>query len=125
MAYEEALTKISVPAGADLSASQYCFVTVDSNGKVVLTGDGAKADGVLQDDPDTSTETACVAIAGVTKMKAGAAVTAGDSIASDSTGRGITAATTGDVVMGKALTGASGANALFSLLLQISAEPAA
>lgn len=107
MAYEEGLQKVTVPAGSDLSTHQYKFVTVNSSGQLALTGDGAEADGVLQDKPDAAGNAGTVAWGGVTKVKLGGTVTAGDDIASGANGVGVIAAT-GDVVNGRAM--ASGVN---------------
>lgn len=124
MAYEDNLQRISLPANADLSASQYCFVVVNSSGKVALASDGAKADGVLQDKPAAADRAAQIGIDGVTKMKAGAAITAGDDVAVGSSGKGATA-TTGEVVVARALETATGDGSIISVLLQRSSEPLA
>lgn len=121
MSGENSLTSITVPANADLSAGQYCFVTVNSSGKVALTGDGGQADGILQNDPDAADRAATVAIAGVSYIKAGSGgLTAGDQVASGANGVGITAGSA-DYVMGKALeTGAE--NALVPMIFQPNAK---
>lgn len=107
MAYEEKLETVTMIAGADLSAAQYCFVKTNSTAKtIVLCGDGEDAFGVLQDKP-TSGQAACVAIGGVTKLKIGASVTAGTAISSGANGLGNTSAN-GDYMLGYALDG--GAN---------------
>jgi len=109
MATSDALTVISLEAGADLSAKQYYFVTTAADGQVDPTGDGLMADGILQNDPAAAGYAASVAISGVSKVSVGAGgVTAGDDVSSDATGQANTAAT-GDVILGRALeTGASG-----------------
>jgi hypothetical protein len=95
---------VSLEAGADLSAGQYYFVSVASDGQVDLTGDGAQADGVLLNDPAAAGRAATVCILGKTKVTAGGAITAGGKIACDSSGRAVAAATTGDEILGVALT---------------------
>ena len=50
MAYSDNLQTISGEAGADLSAKQYFFVTIASDGQVDPTGNGLSADAVLQND---------------------------------------------------------------------------
>lgn len=122
MAYEEALKCITVEAGGDLSSSQYLLMTINSSGQLAATGDGAKTDGVLQDKPAAAGRAASLGIEGVTKVRAGAAFTAGDDLAADSTGRAVTA-TTGDVIAGRALEDASGANVVVSMLLDKQKEP--
>lgn len=97
-------TCISLEAGQDLSAKQFFFVTVASDGQVDPTGDGAMATGVLQNDPAAAGRAAEIAIAGVTKVSAGGTVAAGAAVASDAAGEAVTAAT-GDIILGTALTG--------------------
>jgi hypothetical protein len=69
---------------------------------LVNTGDGEFAVGVLEDAPSAAGEVASVVIGGVAKVKAGAAITAGAAVASDSAGEAITAATA-DIRLGIAL----------------------
>ena len=111
MAYEQSLVYhiIGVPASADLSASQFCFVTVNANGQLALPAAGGDADGILQDKPNGSGVEGSVATGGVSKLVVGAAgVTAGDLLASDANGHAVTAAT-GNKILGRALaTGAAG-----------------
>ena len=57
MAYEENQLTITVPASADLSASQYKFMKLNSSGQAVLVT--AQADliiGVLQNKPEAGKE---------------------------------------------------------------------
>jgi len=126
MAREENLRPISIPASADLSASQYCFVTVNSSGKAAVVGAGLSADGILQDKPAAADRPAAIASTPgrISKMRAGAQFTAGDDLTPDSTGRGVTA-TSGDVVGAKALEDASGADVVVSVMLKLQAEPLA
>lgn len=118
MAYEDLGKCVTLEAGSDLSASQYCFVSLASDGQFDATGDGAEADGVLQDDPSAAGRQGQVMVGiGVTKIKAGAAVSVGDNVASDSTGRGVTAVS-GDKIMGVALEAAANANEIFTMLFK-------
>ena len=52
MAYEQTLRTIGAPASADLSASQFCFMTVNASGQLALPSAGGDADGILQDKPN-------------------------------------------------------------------------
>jgi hypothetical protein len=107
MAVQEALISVTLTAGADLRTHQYKFVSVNAAGAVVLTGNDAKAQGVVLNDPNTG-EAAIVAISGLVKVKCGAAVTRGGDIASGANGAGKNAATASEV-LGTALeTGANG-----------------
>lgn len=116
MAYESNLNCVSLEAGQDLSAKQYYFVTVASDGQVDPTGDGLEADGVLQDTPSAAGQAAQVAISGITKVACGGTVTKGGDVGSDSAGKAVDAAT-GDYILGVALeTGASGS--IIAMLLR-------
>jgi Uncharacterized conserved protein (DUF2190) len=109
MAYEQTLRNICVPANADLSASQFCFVVVNASGRLVLPAAGGHAEGILQDKPNAAGVYGEVGILGVSKVLVGTGgVTAGDLLASDVNGKAVTA-TTGNFVLGRALaTGAAG-----------------
>tara|TARA_R110000822_G_scaffold283194_1_gene404729 strand:+ start:2008 stop:2400 length:393 start_codon:yes stop_codon:yes gene_type:complete len=88
MAYEISnyTLKISLEAGADLSAAQYKFVKI-SSGKAILCAAATDAPiGVLQNSP-TSGQEASITVAGGTKLVAGAAIAAGVVIGTSSTGK--------------------------------------
>ena len=107
MAYTESNTSVTLVAGADLRTHQFKFVSVNSSGLVVLTGDDARAQGVLLNAPNTG-EAAEVSIDGIVKVECGAAVTRGGRVASGANGAAKNA-DTGSVDLGTALeTGASG-----------------
>lgn len=126
MGYEEGLRNISVPVNSDLSAAQYHFVDVGTDGYLDLVGDGAKAIGVLQNKPDGSSvdDVGSVGVRGVSKVEAAEAITAGDDIASNANGEAVTA-TTGDIVLGRALEDASGDGSIIAVLINIAPEPLA
>lgn len=112
-------TLVSREAGQDLSGSQFRFGTVAADGQVDPTGAGAFASGVIQDD---NADEAGKAVAlmllggGVSKVEAGAAITAGAEITSDASGRAV-AATTGDRILGAAWESAGGAGEIFTCSL--------
>lgn len=95
---------ITLEAGQDLSAKQFRFMTLASDGQIDPTGDGALAVGVLQNDPDTAGHAAEVAIMGQTKVVAGGTVTGGADVASDAAGEAVAAAS-GDEILGTAIDG--------------------
>ncbi len=109
MAYEQTLRTIGLPASADLSASQFCFVAVNANGQLALPSAGGDAEGILQDKPNAAGQTGEVGILGISKLVVGAGgVTAGDLLATDVNGKAVTAAT-GNKILGRALaTGTAG-----------------
>lgn len=106
MAYTNSQQCITLEAGVDLSAKQYFFMSVSSDGQIDPCGDGATAVGVLQNDPAAAGRAAEVCINGVTKVSAGGTIAAGAEVASDAAGEAVTAAT-GDVILGIALQAAT------------------
>lgn len=100
MAHETALQSFSATAGADLSALQYTFVTLNSSGQVVAAAANSLAAGVLQNNP-LSGEAANVAIGGETKIKLGATLSPGAVVEVGATGGKAASATgAGSYVMG-------------------------
>ena len=120
MAAQELKGCITLIAGADHTANQFKYVTVNSSGLVVLTGNGGLACGVLQNAPAASGRAAEVQpIAGGTiyKVLAGAAMaTIGVEVMSDATGRAIAAATAGNRKLGILLTAAAAAGVMVEVL---------
>ena len=116
---KEALQTLSGEAAADLSASQFCAVLIDTSGNIALCGVGATniADGVLQDKPTALGMACSYAIGGVTKIKAGAALGDGVTWTTDSAGRAI-AATSTDFVFGKTRTAAGAADEIIEATFQ-------
>lgn len=101
-------------AGADLSAKQFFAVklSTSTDRTVALASTGGEVIyGILQNKP-TSGQAADVCIFGLTKCFAGAAVTRGDLLTTDTSGRAITA-TSGKVAWGQALESAGAASVLF------------
>lgn len=96
-------------AGADLSARQYTLVTCNGvtadgeNRTVVTPAAGAKADGVLINNPG-NTRAATVVVFGRTKVKAGGPIAAGAEVQALANG-GVVTASTG-IRVGKALEAA-------------------
>jgi len=108
MAVQEQVNSISLPANADLSASQFCFVTLNTSGKLILPAAGGDCIGILQDKPDAADRIAQVAMLGTSgrlKVIAAATLTAGVKVQADAAGKAI-AALTGDHVLGTTLTAA-------------------
>ena len=88
MAYEISnyTLRITLEAGADLSAAQYKFVKI-SSGKAILCAAATDIPiGVLQNSPISGGE-ASIVVAGGTKIVAGAAIAAGVVIGTSSTGK--------------------------------------
>ena len=114
MAYElsDSQVVLSIPAGADLSAKQYTFVKISGTGVVAVAADTDVPIGILLNDP-ASGETAAVAVSGICKLKASAAITAGAVIGTAAAGTAVTRTVGTDTtkyILGRAITaaGASG-----------------
>lgn len=114
MAYEISnySVKVTLVAGADLSAEQYKFVKLNSSGQaVVCAAITDRPIGILQNAP-TSGQEAEVLVVGGSKLKAGGSITEGAmlGITSAGLGKAIVAGTdTTQYTLGTALTeGASG-----------------
>lgn len=119
MAFENVCNKApGLAAAADLSTHQYKFVKVTAPGKVNLaTVLGEVTLGVLQNKPAGDGHAAEIAIDGsVTKVLAGAIVTAGQFVTSDTTSRAV-AAGTGENRAGIALETSGAAGQLIAVLL--------
>ncbi len=112
----------SFRAAADLSAKQYHIVKLDANGELVLAGAGDEGF-VLADDPKSG-EYGSVVVSGITKVVAGTAIAAGAYLSSDANGKAVpatetnvTGGTTGTHIIGQALSSASGANELVTVVV--------
>lgn len=89
MAYEISnySVKVTLVAGADLSAAQYKFVKLNASGQVVVCSGATDLPiGVLQNDPASGAE-AEVLVVGGTKILAGAAIGEGAQIGTSSAGK--------------------------------------
>lgn len=116
MAYKENLQSISTTASADLSTKQFYFVNISATGAAVNTTAGGIVDGVLQDKPSALGESCAVGVRGVSKVTAGAAITAGARVMSSATGKAITATATNNI-SGTALEAATADGDIISVLL--------
>lgn len=123
MAWEGALHFLpGLKAATDMSSAtaQYHFVQVDTTGGVVPAATAGQRGivGVLQDTPALG-DPALVADAGVTKMRAGSALTAGAKIISDGTGLGIPAsAVSTNHIQGYALETCAASGNLFAMVIK-------
>jgi len=115
MTTENSVKSITVEAGADLSTKQYYFMAVAADGQVDPAGDGAYAEGVLQNNPAAAGRAATVAISGVTKVVASGVIAAGGDVSSDTNGKA-TASATGDIILGTAMSAAAADGDIISVL---------
>lgn len=137
MSYEESLKSITLVADATIGVytgipgqpgsptphggKQYCFVKVTGVATAGLaTAGGVAVVGVLQNKPQGVGHAATVGYQGVSNVLTGTgAITAGDGVKVDGTGRGVKATVSTDdaVVVGIALGTSTGADQLIPVLL--------
>jgi len=100
----DCMNPFSLPASTDLSASQYCAVTIDSNGNLALPSAGGQVIGILYTQPNALGKAGEVwgGGSGVRKAKYGGSVTAGQALKVDASGRFVTALAA-DVALGSAM----------------------
>lgn len=120
MAFEALHSDFTFVAEADLSASQYMFVTVTATGGVVLSGAGETAIGILQNDP-TLGQAATVRVAGISQVSVGALIATGAQVEVDLNGEAITQAAA--ACMGIMLLGAANAHEIGTILIDRSFAP--
>tara|TARA_Y100000310_G_scaffold322038_1_gene380532 strand:- start:1264 stop:1653 length:390 start_codon:yes stop_codon:yes gene_type:complete len=82
--------EITLKASGDLSSSQFCIVTLDTDGKVKVADDAddpvEALIGVLQNKPDAADEPAVVRVGGIAKVMGGASLNEGVWVTCDGTG---------------------------------------
>lgn len=108
----------SLPAGADLSSSQYQAVKVNTSGQVVLCGaNAADADGILHNAPASGALARFITLRGVVvKARLGTGgATIGALLATDASGK-LVIATSGQNVVAKAHRFAGAANEIIEVL---------
>ena len=102
MAVTESRNTRTFIAGEDLSAAQFKFVTLESDGQVDLADlAGEQCIGIVENDPAAGAE-ATVVVAGKTRVVAGGTIAAGAAVATDAAGDAVTAST-GNIIMGYAM----------------------
>ena len=116
MAYEIPGFSFTLPAAADLSATQFRFVNVDGSGKAAVPAAGGRVCGVRNNKPKAN-EAATIVNSGISIVEAGGAITVGDDVATDNAGRAVAAAGATTIVAGIALETASGAGIKIAVLL--------
>mgnify|MGYP003115970302 FL=1 len=118
MAFQENQLTITLEAAADLSAKQYYFVAVDTDGKAALTGDDGNPIGVLQNKP-TAGQAATICVYGVTKLYIGteSGLGAGYNVGCDSNSAG-KVSDTASFRMGVALEDPAADGDIVAVLLQ-------
>jgi len=104
----------SFVAGADLSALKYHGVKLGATAGEVVIAVAGDAEFILMNSPIQGDAAECAMIGGGAMGHSGAAVAAGDEIASDANGKLVAASSTNKVI-GIALTATVGADEYFEL----------
>jgi hypothetical protein len=120
MATETTGPDISEEASADLSSNQFYLVKPTSSG-LALTGAG-EAGYALQNKPDAAGKAGTFRISGVSKVVTGAAVSIGDYLSSDASGKAVTA-TAGQDVAGQALEASAADGVVIKMLVLKAPSP--
>lgn len=134
MAYEESLRSITLTSDntlavrtgvsnapgspVDNAGNQYRFVTIKGEHLAGRATTGDVVIGVLQNKPQVANEAATVGIRGVSKVRVSGAVTAGTAVDVAADGRGV-AAGVGTAGVGVAISSATEADELISVLLRL------
>lgn len=114
---QEQLQSISLPVHASVASAQYYFFDCNSDGEaVVASSAGQSIVGVNQDKTSTAGSPAAFAYSGVTPVIAAEAIVAGARVATNASGKAITA-TTGQITQGKALTASTADGDFIRVLL--------
>ena len=109
MAYENIHSSKSIKATASLVSSQFCFVSLDSNGQLVLvTASAGNAIGVLQDKPGAGDPGFVCGPGDITKVQCGGNFAAGARVMSNTTGQAVTATGAGPYLGWALAAGATG-----------------
>lgn len=107
MAYEIPGQMVTLAASTDMSALQFRFVTVGSDGRAAKPSAGASVMGVLQNKP-TEDQAASIMIGGISKIQATASTLAeGDLCATSTAGEAIPLSA-GHYAVGRIVDGSSG-----------------
>lgn len=118
MAFSNPENIYSFEANGDLSADQFLFFKIDSNGQLDRCDtQGEQAFGVLQDAPAAAGRAGALATSGIVKVVANAALAIGTNVTPATTGKA-EAALTGDYIAGEVVANASAADGdVISVLL--------
>jgi len=112
---------VTVAASTDLSALQFRFMTLDSNGEAAVpAGSTAPIYGVLQNKPNAQGIAASIMVNGISKMRPTAStLSVGDLVASSTSGEPIPVAG-GDFTVGRVVRGSSGST---GRIISVQLEP--
>lgn len=116
-AFEQSLRTVQIPVSQSFASLVYTFVQINSSGQLAPpSGVGQFCDGVIVDDNPNSGRPSPLATEGIAIVTAGASLDEGDFVATDASGRAITAGD-GMAILGRALGSSSAAGTLVPVLL--------
>ena len=115
MSYENKGMTITLKAAADMTGKEFVPVKVSGENTFAICGAAEEAVGFLQREVKAG-EAGQILIQGITFAKANAAITAGALVASTATGT-VATGTAGQKCVGIALTAATAANDIISVLI--------
>lgn len=119
MAYKNYQETLTFKAASDFSDDQFAIVELTANAHEVELGAAGEGLGVVQNHPQSG-EAATVALAGVTKVKCGGAVSVGQKLTSAATGWAalVTSGALPTRYIGRALTAAASGGVATMLIEQ-------
>ena len=110
--YRQGAIKATEPAAGDLSAKQFYFMIWSSSNVTTATAVTDACTGVLQNKPAAAGRAAELIVVGPTKVVAGAAISAGALLTTDTSGRAVTVTPGTDTtkyILGRAMEAAGAA----------------
>jgi hypothetical protein len=119
MAYEIPGFTFTLPAGVDLSSSEFTLVTIDANGLCNVPAASAHTIGALNNKPRLG-EAATIMRAGIAQVVAGGAIPVGSPVSAGTAGVAVVTPGTGTpFIAGYALEAVSAAGIIFACLLTV------
>jgi hypothetical protein len=119
MASSQSPITVTFPAAGDLSAKQHYIMELQSDGQVDAANAATDVPlGILLNDPSVENEEALVAIGGIVKVSADAAISVGDLVGPSADGQAVAKTADADHVIGIALQAAGAAGDLIEILIR-------
>lgn len=120
MAFDVNPRLINAIAAGDLSASPYCFGTINSSGQVALATEDSKPDGVIYGKPTAQGQSFPLATSpgDVVVVKTGGSFSIGDLLETDASGQAVVY--NDSAVVAKALEASTGSGQFVAALLLLS-----
>lgn len=118
MAYEQSLMNVTAKAGSAINKYYFMELSTSTEGQVDECNAATdKAYGVSQNSASASGESVDVMVKGITKVTAGAAISLGDYVGPNSSGKAVTKSVAGQRARGIALEAAGADGDIITILL--------